>query len=63
MKCTAPCFPPCEEEAAYEIRTLGMKSHLGFNCPAHAKFCSSPAPGSGKVDYDVTPLMGAPVAE
>jgi hypothetical protein len=56
MKCTAPCFPPCEAEATHEIKTLGTKTHLGFNCPEHTKFCASPAPGSGKIDYDVTEL-------
>jgi hypothetical protein len=56
MKCTAPCFPPCEKEATHEIRTLTTKTHLGFNCPGHTKFCASPAPGSGKIDYDVVPL-------
>lgn len=61
MKCTSPCFPPCEEEATHEIRTLGMKSHLGFNCAGHSKFCASPAPGSGKIDYDVVALEAAEV--
>ena len=56
MKCTSPCIPACEAEATHEIRTLGMKSHLGYNCDLHSKFCASPAPGSGKVDYDVIPL-------
>ncbi len=56
MKCTAPCIPSCESEATHEIKTLGTHTHLGFNCDLHSKFCSDKAPGSGKVDYDVTPL-------
>ena len=57
MKCTAPCFPICDHEATHEIKTIGTGSHLGFNCDAHSKWCASPAPGSGKIDYDVKPLL------
>ncbi len=60
MKCTAPCIPACQNEATHVVKTLGTFTHLGHNCELHAKFCASPAPGSGKIDYDVKPLF-APV--
>lgn len=33
-KCTAPCFPSCENEATTELLTLN-DAHLGFNCDHH----------------------------
>lgn len=57
MKCTAPCFPTCDQEATHEVKTLGTSSHLGYNCDAHSAWCAQKNPQTSKVDYLVEPLI------
>jgi hypothetical protein len=55
MKCTAPCVPPCEEEATTELLSL-TGSHLGFNCDKHIKPLRFEAVGNLPVEYKKRPM-------
>lgn len=55
MKCTAPCVPPCEEEATAELLSL-TGAHLGWNCEKHLKPLRFVKVGNLDAEYKQRPL-------
>lgn len=50
MKCTAPCFPSCDNEATAVLLSLtGAK--LGFNCDKHIATLRFEKVGSLPIEY------------
>ena len=50
--CTAPCVPPCTNEATFKLLNYRSRSILGVNCDMHLK----PLIRDRDPDYDKAPL-------
>lgn len=55
MKCTAPCVPPCNEEATTVLLSL-TNAHLGFNCDKHIAPLRFEKVGNLPAEYSKRPM-------
>lgn len=70
MKCTAPCIPPCQNEAVETLLNWKSKSFLGHNCEEHLRGNTKAGGefvgllrirgGDGNFDYDSVAMTEVP---
>lgn len=58
MICTAPCFPPCTNEASATLLNAQSRAVLGHNCEQHLEPLLKMS--NGKNDYASQPLPEQP---
>jgi hypothetical protein len=58
MKCTAPCFPPCDNEATTVLLSL-TGAQLGFNCDKHIAPLRCEKVGNLAAEYNKRPMTDA----